>query len=185
MKPATPKRASPRRRATGKAAAARAASVKTKAADTVAKTKRESEPERARTAPETAMQEAAASGERELSRAVSTAPRAVGEAAGLTKAALDAWAESGSIVARGMEDIGAAWLRYTQRSVEDSVEAARALLSARSLREAVEVQSDYARNSLGSLMSESVRLSELSVKVAQEAMQPLKTRLDAAAARMA
>lgn len=149
-----PKRPEPRRRKTGRAAAARPESIK---ADSI-------KAESAKTS----------------SEAASEATHKIDETA---RTAFNAWTESGTIVARGMEDIGQAWLRFTQRSMEDGAAAARALLAAQSLREAVEVQSDYARNSLGSLVAESVRFSELSVGVARAAMEPLKAGFEAAAAR--
>ncbi|WP_119462304.1 phasin family protein [Rhodospirillaceae bacterium SYSU D60014] len=159
-------RSAPRKRAAGKAAAVRTESVK-----------------------ETSKipAEAAAAGREQVETLRSDVSRAANEATALNKTAVDAWAGSGTVFAKGVEDMSKAWLRLTQQSMENGVAAARAMLQARTLHDVVGVQSDYARNSFGSLMAETAQLSELSVRVAQgltqEAMRPIQARLDERAER--
>ena len=170
-------RATPQKRATGKAATHRTESVKEtrKASADAAKV-----PADAVKAPVDAVAEATAAVREQvetLNAEVSAdISKAAGEATGLSKTALDAWAESGSVVAKGVEDMSRAWLRLTQQSLENGVAAARAMLGARTLHDVVGVQSDYARNSFGSLIAETTRLSEVSARVAQEAMRPIQAR---------
>jgi phasin family protein len=163
-------RSAPRKRAAGKAAAVRTESVKETSK-----------------IPEDAVAEAAAVGREQVETLRSDMSRATNEATALNKTAVDAWAGSGSVFAKGVEDMSKAWLRFTQQSMENGVAAAQAMLQARTLHDVVGVQSDYARNSFGSLMAETAQLSELSVRVAQgltqEAMRPIQARLDAGAER--
>jgi hypothetical protein len=44
----------------------------------------------------------------------------------------------------------------------------------------VDVQSDYARTSFDSLVNEGSKLSELGVKVANEALEPIQSRINVA-----
>lgn len=164
-------RSAPRKRTAGKAAAVRTESVKEAskvAADTVA--------------------EATAAGREQVETLREDVSKAANEAAKLNKTTFDAWAGSGTVVARGVEDMSKAWLRFTQQSMENGVAATRAMLGAKTLHDLVGVQSDYARNSFESLMAETAQLSELSVRVvrglAQEAMRPIsQARIDARAER--
>ena len=64
--------------------------------------------------------------------------------------------------------------------MEASAQAAKALLAARTLREAVDVQTDFAKSSFDKLVAESTKLSEISVKVANEAAEPISARVNAA-----
>ena len=56
----------------------------------------------------------------------------------------------------------------------------QALLAARTLREAVDVQTDWAKTSFDKVVAESTKLSEISVKVANEAAEPINARFNAA-----
>ena len=96
----------------------------------------------------------------------------------LSKENIDAFVKSGTVVAKGFEEAGKAWIDFTRRSLETSVETAKAVMSCKDLREVVDVQSDYARTSFDSLVNEGSKLSELGVKVANEALEPIQSRIN-------
>jgi phasin family protein len=98
----------------------------------------------------------------------------------LGKENIDAFVKSGTIFARGFEEAGKSWIDFTRRSLETSVETAKAVMGCRDLREVVDVQSDFARNSFDRLMNEGTKLSEIGVKVANEALEPIQSRLNVA-----
>ena len=102
----------------------------------------------------------------------------------LSKENIDAFVKSGTIVAKGFEEAGKAWIDFTRRSFETSVETAKAVMSCKDLREVVDVQSDYARTSFDSLVNEGSKLSELGVKVANEALEPIQSRFNVAVEKM-
>jgi phasin family protein len=96
----------------------------------------------------------------------------------LSKENIDAFVKSGTVVAKGFEEAGKAWIDFTRRSFETSVETAKAVMGAKDLREVVDVQSDFARTSFDSLVNEGSKLSELGVKVANEALEPIQSRIN-------
>ena len=51
-------------------------------------------------------------------------------------------------------------------------------MAAKTVKDFVDIQSDFARTSLDNVLSESTRLSEMSVKVANEAFDPLKAQFN-------
>jgi len=96
-----------------------------------------------------------------------------------SKENLDAYVTAGTTVAKGLETIGKAWVAFTQETFEASAQVAKALLSAKTLREAVDVQTDFAKTTFDKLVAEGTKVSEISVKVANEAVEPLNARLNA------
>jgi phasin family protein len=92
---------------------------------------------------------------------------------------LDAYVAAGTTVAKGFETIGRAWVNFTQETFEAGAQVAKALLSAKTLREAVDVQTDFAKTTFDKLVAEGTKVSEISVKVANEAAEPLNARLNA------
>ncbi len=110
--------------------------------------------------------------------------RGYDDAAAFNRATIEALLASTALVAKGAEDIAKTWLGFTQRSVLDGTAAAKAIAEAKTLREAVAAQGDYARASFDSLVAESGKVSEISVKVADEALRPIRARVEVAVARM-
>jgi phasin family protein len=114
----------------------------------------------------------------QFDRASKTLFRNYEEFSELSKENIDAFVKSGTIVAKGFEEAGKAWIDFTRRSFETSVETAKAVMGAKDLREVVDVQSDFARTSFDSLVNEGSKLSELGVKVANEALEPIQSRIN-------
>lgn len=98
----------------------------------------------------------------------------------LGKGNFDALVQSNSAVAKGFEILGMEVLAFAQRSVEENMAQARALIGVRDLQEFVDLQNDFAKQRLEEALAETARLTELSAKVANEAIEPLQKRVDAA-----
>ncbi|KAA0597001.1 phasin family protein [Azospirillum lipoferum] len=97
----------------------------------------------------------------------------------LTKENVDALVKSGTVVAKGAEEAGKQVAAFTQSSLEKSVSNAKALLAVKTIQELVELQNAYAKASIDALVSESTKLQELTVKIANEALAPLNARVNA------
>jgi phasin family protein len=79
--------------------------------------------------------------------------------------------------AKGIEAINAELMAFAKKSIEDSVSATKALMGAKTVKELVDMQSDFAKTSFDELMSKSSRLGEMYAKVAQQAFEPLNARV--------
>lgn len=97
----------------------------------------------------------------------------------LTKQNVDAFVKSGTVVAKGVEEAGKQVTAFTQSSLEKSVSNAKALLAVKTIQELVELQNAYAKASIDALVSESTKMQELTVKIANEALAPLSARVNA------
>ena len=100
------------------------------------------------------------------------------EMSSMNKEGVDAFVKAGEVLTKGAESLGKAYFDFAQASAEAGVEATKAMMSAKTVKDFVEIQSDFARTSFDNFLSESTRLSEMSVKVANEAFDPLKSQFN-------
>jgi phasin family protein len=97
---------------------------------------------------------------------------------------LDAFVKSSTIVAKGWQDLSKSVFGLAQESVEDAVAASKALLGAKTIKELIDVQSGLAKTSFDKMVAESSRLSEVGVKLAEQAIAPINTRVTAAVEKL-
>ena len=94
---------------------------------------------------------------------------------------LEAWVKASQILATGFQDLVKQTAVTAQSGVEEAMSAFRALSQARSVTEAVELQSSLARTSLDKAVSHTGTLAEASYRLAEQAMAPITQRLSVAA----
>jgi phasin family protein len=115
---------------------------------------------------------------------VGTILRTTEEQQKLSKENFDACVQASTIAAKGMQDLGQAWAAYIQGSMQHSAAAAMALMSARSLQEVASLQSEWAKSSFERFFAETSKLTEQSVKLTSDAMQPINQRLSVTTEKM-
>jgi len=108
----------------------------------------------------------------------------VNDAADFHKANVDAVMAASTTWAKGFEAMGRAWFDYARSSMEQSVGVAKAMMTAKTLKEVVDLQSDYAKTSFDGLLAETTRLQDVTMKTANEAMSPLSERVNVAVEKM-
>ena len=96
---------------------------------------------------------------------------------------VDAMVQSSKILTKGMEDLTRAFFDLAQNSVEQSVAVSQAMLKAKTLKEVTDMQNDLVKKSFDQFVAEGTKLSELSVKVANDAAEPLTSRMNEVASR--
>ena len=97
---------------------------------------------------------------------------------------VEAVMKSGNIAVKGFEALGREMMAYARYSLEGNVAATKAIFGAKSLREVVDLQTEYTRKSFDHAMAESAKLTEMSVKVANEAIQPIQARVNVTVGKM-
>ncbi len=97
---------------------------------------------------------------------------------------LDALVSSAGIVARGVQDLSKTVVALAQESLEESVAVGKALVGAKTLKEVIDLSSSLAKSNFEKLVSESAKLSQLSSKLAEEAIAPINSRVDAAVQKL-
>jgi phasin family protein len=79
----------------------------------------------------------------------------------------------------GFEAISKEMMGYARNSFETAAETATALLGAKTFEDLVQLNSEFAKASFERIVERSAKLSEISVKVANEALAPLGDRVEA------
>ncbi len=95
----------------------------------------------------------------------------------------EALVKSGQIWAAGLQDLGRHWAASAQAQMDETMGTVKALTGVKSLREAVELQSTLARASVEKVVAEGGKLTDASLKLAEQTMAPITARLTLAAER--
>ena len=98
---------------------------------------------------------------------------------GYTKDTVDAYVQSATVAGKGAETFNNEVYAYSKQSIEDSVAAAKALFASKSVHEAFELQTEFAKTAFEAYVSEVTKLSELFASTTKSAFEPLQGRVDA------
>ena len=94
------------------------------------------------------------------------------------QATMIAWLAAMSLLRRGAEEVSEAWAIFHRGSVESGFAVGKDLLRAKSFNEAIELQRDYTTRGLETLITETTKLTEISVKAAGAASAPVVAHYD-------
>ena len=97
-----------------------------------------------------------------------------------SKSNLEAVVASVTAATKGAETLGAHALAFSKKSMEDQVSATRALTGARSVQEAVELQTAWAKSTMEAYIAQMNKASEIVAASVKESMTPLNARVTAA-----
>ena len=101
----------------------------------------------------------------------------VDEVQAISKANVEALVKSSQIVAKGVEDLSKAIFSYAQASVQQSVDLGQAYAGVKTLKDLTDLQNKTTQKSIESMVAEGTKLSEISVKVANDAFEPINARI--------
>ena len=97
-----------------------------------------------------------------------------------SQANLEAFMKSSQIWSAGIQDLTARVAASAQASLEETMSAMRAMSGVKSLRDAVELQTGFAKATVEKTVSETGRLAESSMRLAEQVAAPLTARVSAA-----
>jgi phasin family protein len=100
-----------------------------------------------------------------------------------SKKNLEAVVESVTAATRGAEALGAQALSWSKKSWDESVNAAQALTTAKSVQEVVELQTQFARSAMETYMAELNRWTETVSATVKDTMKPVNERMTVAVER--
>lgn len=92
----------------------------------------------------------------------------------------DAVVKASTIWSKGLQTVGATVYSLAQASVEENVNAAKALMACKNVQEFTSLQADLAKTGYEKFVKEAGKVSETTVKLAEEAMEPIAARVNAA-----
>ena len=92
----------------------------------------------------------------------------------------DAVVKASTILANGFADIHKQMLAQAQAEIENSMANAKELFACKSVQDVVALQTKLVQASMDKLMAQSSKFSEMTVKVANEAAEPINERVNVA-----
>ena len=93
----------------------------------------------------------------------------------------DAVTKSGQIFATGMQDMTQLFTAAARASFDDTVSAFKALGAAKSVKEAMDLQTSLLRSTMEKAVSQTSRITDSSIKLSEQAFAPIGARLSLAA----
>jgi phasin family protein len=93
------------------------------------------------------------------------------------KANFEAVVEANKVLAAGLQEISKELVALTQYALETAASTGKQTISAKSVKEAIDLQVETAKTGYEKIVSNSAKLSELGVKVANEALAPVTARV--------
>ena len=98
---------------------------------------------------------------------------------GYGKDTADAVTKSATVAGKGIESINSEIYSYSKQSIEDTVAATKAVMGSKSVHEAFEFQTDFAKSAFESYVAELSKISELTTAATKDAFAPFKGRVQA------
>jgi phasin family protein len=98
---------------------------------------------------------------------------------------IEAFVKSSQIWATGVQELSKQFAAAAQASLDESIAAFKALTSVKSLKDAFELQSSFARAAMEKSMAESGKLTDASFKLTEQALAPITARVSVAVEKFA
>lgn len=91
----------------------------------------------------------------------------------------DAFVASGTVVAKGFETLTKQYVSFASESFEEAVEAGKKIVAAKTVNEAVDMQTKIAKAAWEKAVAEGQKVSEISTGIFKEASAPISERVQA------
>jgi len=131
--------------------------------------------EKAATSAETAMENGAAA----LKSGLEKALKGYDAYLGYGKETAEAVMKSATVAGRSVESINHEIYSFSKQSIEDSVAATKAVMGSKSVHEAFEFQTDFAKSAFEAYVAEMSKISELATSATKDTFAPFKGRVQA------
>jgi len=90
---------------------------------------------------------------------------------------VEALLRSSQIWVAGVQDLGKQLVATAQAQLDETVSTFKAMTTVKSLKEAMDLQSTLARNSLDKAVAETGKMTDASLKLAEQALAPITARV--------
>ena len=97
---------------------------------------------------------------------------------------VEALVKSSQVVASGMQDITKQLAAAMQASLDETMTTFRAMAGVRSIKEAIDLQTTLARNTVEKTLTQTSHVADASFKIAEQAIAPIAGRVSLAVDRI-
>ncbi len=104
--------------------------------------------------------------------------KGVEDAIEFNRQAFEAIVASASVAARGYGELSASWLDFTKEQIAECTACAKAVVASKSPKEAADIQADFAKAAYEKSVNAGAKISEISLKTANEMLAPIGQRMN-------
>ncbi len=104
------------------------------------------------------------------------AAQGYGQFVAFGKEMTEACLKCAGIAGKGIEAIHSEFHAYSRDAIEDGVAATKAVVASKDIKEAIEIQSGFAKAAFETYVQQMTKLSDIAMNVAKEASEPLQAR---------
>ena len=126
-----------------------------------------------------AVEQAIQGGNKAMKDGIENWTKAYERFAGFGKENVEAYMQSATAFAKVFERLNGEAFEYSKQQIEDGVAAFKAVASAKSVHEAWEVQSDFAKSALDAYVAQASKINDLVMDAAKQAAEPVTARFTA------
>ena len=127
----------------------------------------------------------AAATQAKMKEGIEKAMKTAEEFVAFSQGNVEAMMKSSQIWVSGVQDLSKYVAAAAQASLDDSMSAFKALTGVKSLKDALDLQSSFARATLEKSLAESGRLTDASFKLTEQALAPITARVTVAVEKLA
>jgi phasin family protein len=98
---------------------------------------------------------------------------------GFNKDTVEAYVKAANVAGKGVETLHNELYLFSKQSVEETLAVTKAVLGAKSVHEAFEIQSDFAKSVFDTYVGQINRLNEIVLSTTKEAFKPIQGRIQA------
>lgn len=95
---------------------------------------------------------------------------------GTSKEMMDAYVSYCTTWTKGCEEISKTYMATCQNLAQQWMQCCKSMITAKTMKEAMDTQGDYMRTQFDTVLAEGTKISELCVKLATEASEPVQTQ---------
>jgi phasin family protein len=115
-----------------------------------------------------------------VTRGIKTMMKSTEDFVAFGQANLEAFVKSGQIWSAGVQELTKQIATSAKASFDESVSTFKAISTAKSVKEAMELQSTFAKAALEKAMAESNKLTDASIKLTEQTLAPITARVTSA-----
>jgi phasin family protein len=98
---------------------------------------------------------------------------------GYGKETVEAYTKAANVAGKGAETIHNELYAYSKQSIEDSIAAAKAVMGAKSVTEAFELQTSFAKTAFEAYIGQVTKMGEIFTAASKETFEPIQGRVQA------
>jgi phasin family protein len=115
---------------------------------------------------------------KQVETTLKTAATQMEKCADLGKSNMEAMTQCSTVMAKGFEEMSKNMMSWMQSAMEQGMATSKQMLSVKTLREMIDLQTEFMRSFMDNSMAETTKLGEISTRVANQAIAPISARVN-------